>query len=81
MIEEEEIIEESENGQGSQTNNHQPNNKNNNHSSNTTNLMPVLPPFPTNEELQLCHNYHNNSVSLYMFVEFFICFFHRVLES
>ncbi|XP_027198824.2 uncharacterized protein LOC113793055 [Dermatophagoides pteronyssinus] len=79
MIEEEEIIEESENGQGSQTNNHQPNNKNNNHSSNTTNLMPVLPPFPTNEELQLCHNYHNNSIPTFLLMYRAHC--QRILDA
>lgn len=86
VIEEEEIIEEEpENGQpNSQPNNLQSNNNNNNyyyHSTNTANLMPVLPPFPTNEELQLCHNYHNNLVSVYICLLDFFSFFHRVLES
>lgn len=26
-------------------------------------FLPVLPPFPTAEELQLCQNFHNNLVS------------------
>lgn len=27
-------------------------------------LLPVLPPFPTAEEIELCHNYQNNTVGV-----------------
>nr|XP_046915093.1 uncharacterized protein LOC124495709 [Dermatophagoides farinae] len=84
VIEEEEIIEEEpENGQpNSQPNNLQSNNNNNNyyyHSTNTANLMPVLPPFPTNEELQLCHNYHNNLIPTFLLMYRAHC--QRILDA